>query len=158
MLDGCLRSPSFSFAGEYYAADEARTYPGGVQQPRAPFVVAGAGPRAMAVAAQYAQTWVITGPRSGATGIGPRPGAKLVREMMEQLDAACAAIGRDPRSLERMVLTGPELDGGLTSRSAHEDTVGSYEAVGVTDLVVHWPRDDGPFAGDVATFESIFAS
>jgi hypothetical protein len=35
------------------------------------------------------------------------------------------------------------------------DTVGRYAEVGVTDLVVHWPRSTEPYAGDVATFERV---
>ena len=30
-------------------------------------------------------------------------------------------------------------------------------AVGITDLVVPWPRSSEPYAGDVATFEKIFS-
>src|SRR5439155_196393 len=63
---------------------------------------------------------------------------------------------RDPATLDRIVLTGPQLDGGLTSVEAFRDTAGRYEEVGVTDLVVHWPRPAPPFAGDQATFERTF--
>ena len=44
----------------------------------------------------------------------------------------------------------------LTSVEAFRDTAGRYEEVGVTDLVVHWPRPAPPFAGDEATFERTF--
>ena len=37
-----------------------------------------------------------------------------------------------------------------------DDTVGRYAAIGVTDLVVHWPRVEEPYAADYATFERIF--
>ncbi len=84
-------------------------------------------------------------------------GARLVRQQVERLDAACAAIGRDPASLDKLVLTGPQLDGGLASPGAFDDTVGSYEEVGVTDLVVHWPRPSEPYAADIDTFEHIFS-
>jgi hypothetical protein len=30
--------------------------------------------------------------------------------------------------------------------------------VGITDLVVHWPRPGEPYAGDVATFERVVSS
>ena len=45
---------------------------------------------------------------------------------------------------------------GMRSAVQFDETVGRYGAVGVTDLVVHWPRPSGPFAGDAATFEQIF--
>ena len=38
------------------------------------------------------------------------------------------------------------------------ETIACYAEVGVTDLVVHWPRPDEPFAGEVATFERIIAA
>jgi alkanesulfonate monooxygenase SsuD/methylene tetrahydromethanopterin reductase-like flavin-dependent oxidoreductase (luciferase family) len=158
VLDGCLREREFTRFGEYYDAIEVRTYPGCVQRPRVPFVVAAAGPRSMAVAAQFGQTWVTTGPSTGSTGLDARTGSAAVAKQIARLTDVCAEVGRDPDSLDRMVVTGPELDAGLTSRTAFEDVVAAYDAVGVTDLVVHWPRDDGPFAGDIRTFESIFTS
>jgi hypothetical protein len=54
-----------------------------------------------------------------------------------------------------MVLSGAELDAGLASRDAFEDTLGRYAEAGVTDFVVHWPRASAPYAGDVAHFEEV---
>jgi hypothetical protein len=75
---------------------------------------------------------------------------------MKRLDEACQAIGRGPSSLRRLVLTGLTLGPGLSSPEELRDTVGHYEAVGVTDFVVHWPRPCEPYAGDLALFERIF--
>jgi len=36
--------------------------------------------------------------------------------------------------------------------------VGRYREVGVTDVVVHWPRPAEPFAGSLATFERIVSA
>jgi alkanesulfonate monooxygenase SsuD/methylene tetrahydromethanopterin reductase-like flavin-dependent oxidoreductase (luciferase family) len=154
-LDELLREPEVTRRGEFYAADEARTYPGCVQRPRLPFALAGTGPRAMEVAARYAQTWVSTGDRTSAGSLPAAEGARMIRGMTERLDSACTAVGRDPATLERLVLGGPQLDSGLASPQAFADTVGAYAEVGVTDFVVHWPS--GPFAGDLATFERIFS-
>ena len=159
LADRLLREPAVSYAGRYYSAVEARTYPGCVQQPRIPFAVAAAGPRAMRLAATHADTWVTTGDRARREG-PPLPaaeGAEVVRRQMSQLDDACAAAGRDPSSLARLVLTGPELDGGLASVEAFRDTSGRYAEAGVTDLVVHWPRTEEPYAAELATFERIFS-
>jgi hypothetical protein len=43
----------------------------------------------------------------------------------------------------------------MESRAAFEDTKGAYSEVGVTDLVVHWPRPSDPFAGDPAVLEHL---
>ena len=111
-------------------------------------------PRGIAVG--EGSVWVTNGDRShqGAP-LDAHAGATVVREQMRRLDQACAAAGRDPASLDRLVLTGPHLDAGLTSRAAFEDVTGAYADIGVTDLVVHWPRPAGPYAGDPAVLERI---
>jgi hypothetical protein len=58
----------------------------------------------------------------------------------------------------RLVVLGLVLDPALGSVEQFRDLVGHYEEVGVTDLVVHWPRPDGPFAADMAIFERIFSA
>ena len=155
LLDALLRQPVTSYAGRFYSADEARMHPGCVQQPRIPFAIAATGPRGMRLAARYADCWVTTGDRSGATGIDAEAGAASVRAQCARLDAACAAVGRDPRTLRRMVLSGAELDPGLGSRERFEHTLGRYAEAGATDFVVHWPRASAPYAGDVERFERL---
>lgn len=161
LTDELLRSPaSASSTGRYYSADEARMLPGCVQEPRVPFAIAAVGARAMRVAVAHGDAWVTVGdPTRSDAGPLPGPeGAALVAEQMRRLDDACAEVGRDPATLDRIVLTGALLDGGLASVAAFEDTVSAYEAVGVTDLVVHWPRADGVYAGSDAAFEALFSA
>src|SRR5829696_1372838 len=61
LTDLLLRQPATTSAGRFYRAEEARTYPGCVQQPRIPFFVAGVGPRALRLAARHGQAWVTAG-------------------------------------------------------------------------------------------------
>jgi alkanesulfonate monooxygenase SsuD/methylene tetrahydromethanopterin reductase-like flavin-dependent oxidoreductase (luciferase family) len=157
LLDRLLREPETSYAGRYYSAVDARTYPGCVQRPRIPFAVAATGPRGMGLAARYGQTWVTTGDLALEGKLLPATaGVAVVGAQMAMLDDACSAASRDPGSLARLVLTGPRLDPGLSSLGAFEDAVGRYEEAGVTDFVVHWPRPGEPYASDPATFERIF--
>jgi alkanesulfonate monooxygenase SsuD/methylene tetrahydromethanopterin reductase-like flavin-dependent oxidoreductase (luciferase family) len=158
LTDRLLRDGATSYDGRYYSADDARMWPGCVQQPRLPFAVAAIGPRGMRVAAEHGATWVTTGDRSSGPPLTGAQGAAIVAEQMARLDAVCDEIGRDPASLARLVLLGVELDDGLSSIEAFRDVVGHYEAVGVTDVVVVWPRPTEPYAGDVATFERIFSA
>jgi alkanesulfonate monooxygenase SsuD/methylene tetrahydromethanopterin reductase-like flavin-dependent oxidoreductase (luciferase family) len=151
LLDLLLRQPETTYDGQWYAAEEARMNPGCVQQPRVPFAIAAAGPRGMRLAATYAATWVTTGDRSGG-------GIAAVADQVKGLEDACAGAGRDPSTIDRLVLTGPELDPGLESEDAFADTVGRYADLGITDLVVHWPRASEPYVGDVATFERVIAA
>jgi alkanesulfonate monooxygenase SsuD/methylene tetrahydromethanopterin reductase-like flavin-dependent oxidoreductase (luciferase family) len=158
LLDRLLREPVTSYAGRFYSADEVRMHPGCVQQPRIPFAIAATGPRGMRLAVRHADCWVTTGDRSGATAVPARAGAAIVRAQITRLEAECAEAGRDPSRLRRMVLSGAELDAGLASRDAFEDTLGRYAEAGVTDFVVHWPRASQPYAGDVAHFERVVGS
>jgi alkanesulfonate monooxygenase SsuD/methylene tetrahydromethanopterin reductase-like flavin-dependent oxidoreductase (luciferase family) len=154
LTDRLLREPETSYDGRFYSADGARTYPGCVQQPRVPFAVAATGPRAMALAAQYGDTWVTTGDY-GEAQLPSREGAAVVRAQIDMLETACERIGRDPASISRLVLAGIRLDSGLASAEHFAETIGHYAEVGVTDFVVHWPRPADPFAGSVAPFEQI---
>jgi alkanesulfonate monooxygenase SsuD/methylene tetrahydromethanopterin reductase-like flavin-dependent oxidoreductase (luciferase family) len=158
LTDRLLRQPETSYEGRYYSAHEARMHPGCVQRPRIPFAVAATGRRGMRLAATYGQLWVTTGDLSRDGTLGAEKGVPVVREQIERLDAACAAIGRDPASVDRLVLSGARLDAGLASVDSFRDTLGRYAEYGVTDFVVHWPRDGEPFKGDLAAFERIVSS
>jgi alkanesulfonate monooxygenase SsuD/methylene tetrahydromethanopterin reductase-like flavin-dependent oxidoreductase (luciferase family) len=157
LSDRLLRRPETSYTGRYYSAHEARSHPGCVQKPRIPFAIAASGPRGMRLAAAYGGTWVTIGDRT-REGLRPAEGARAVAVQIAQLEAACVAVGREPRTLHRMVLCGVGLDAGLDSIDAFRETLGRYQAVGVTDLVVHWPRAAAPYAGDLAHFERVISA
>jgi len=144
LLDRLLRSPATTHEGRYYSANEARSIPGCVQQPRLPFAVAGEGPRGMRVAARYGETWVtIDGRETG-------------REQVHRLDDICAEAGREPASLQRLALLGFR-ERPLASVDAFRDVLGRHAELGFTDLVVHWPRRDEPFRDDRAVLDQIAA-
>ena len=157
-VDVLLRDPTASFHGEHYVAREARLLPGCVQQPRVPFAIAATGPAGMRLVARHGSVWVTTGTRQEALPIAATEGAAMVAAQIRRLEEACAAVDRDPASLHRLVLLGPELDEGTTSPQAFADTIGAYAAAGVTDLVVHWPRPAPPYDGDLAAFERAVTS
>jgi alkanesulfonate monooxygenase SsuD/methylene tetrahydromethanopterin reductase-like flavin-dependent oxidoreductase (luciferase family) len=158
LTDALLREPETTYIGKFYSARDARTYPGCVQTPRVPMAIAASGRRGMQLAARYAETWVTTGNRNRSDPVDTAQGARDVRDQIDLLEDACIEEGRDPATLSRLVLTGPRLTSGLSSVDEFEDTVGRYAAIGVTDLVVHWPREDEPYAADYPTFERIFTA
>jgi len=43
----------------------------------------------------------------------------------------------------------------LDSAGAFEEMVGRAGELGFTDLITHWPRPDGPYAGDVSVLEKV---
>lgn len=156
LLDRLLRHPETTFDGRYWSADQARTHPGCLQAPRVPFTIAATNPRSMRVVARHASVWVTNGDRSH-TGppLGPEQGAAVVARQAALLEDACAATGRDPTTLGRLVLTGPRLDAGLHTPAAFDEVKEAYAAVGVTDLVIHWPRPSEPYAGDESILDRI---
>lgn len=149
LLDRLLRQPPVEHRGRWFEAVDVPMAPGCVQEPRVPFAVAATGRRGMDLAARLGQAWVTTGERSDDDALDAAAGAEVVARQMERLDAACAAHGREPSTLDRLVLLGFQLDAGLGSVEQFRDLAGTYAAAGVTDLVVHRPRPGPPFAGDI---------
>ncbi len=106
-LDRLLTEPAVErLDGRYYAAVDARAIPGCEQRPRVPFAVAGAGPRAMDVAARHGQLWVTFGDPSASDpsaarvpgrrgpAIGPRrPGLRAGRTATRPRSAASTCTG-----------------------------------------------------------------
>ena len=158
LTDLLLREPASTSHGRFYSVEGARTHPGCVQRPRMPFAVAATGPRGMAVAARWGSTWVTTGPRQVAEPVPTDEGVVIVRRQIAALERACAQVRRDPATIDRLVLVGVSLDSGLDSPASFEDLASRYANEGVTDIVVHWPRDSDPYGSDPAVFERIFAT
>jgi alkanesulfonate monooxygenase SsuD/methylene tetrahydromethanopterin reductase-like flavin-dependent oxidoreductase (luciferase family) len=156
LLDQVLTHREVDFDGRYWSARGARSHPGCVQQPRVPFAIAATGEKGMRVVARYASTWVTNGDRSQqGPPLPAEEGAAVVARQRRALDEVCEAEGRDPATIDMLVLTGPRLDAGLDSMETFRVTVAAYAAVGATDLVVHWPRREAPYAGDEAILEAL---
>ncbi len=136
----------------HYAANEAPSTPGAVQQPL-PLTVAAGGPRGLRLAAAHGRRWVTIGP----TGSGPRTPDTVqhaVRRQLPLLDAACRSAGRDPSTLGKVMLwtpTEPVID----SIGRFEELVGPFEELGFDQFVLHHPAQTGPYAGDRTAFERI---
>lgn len=155
LLDRLLTERAVTHEDGHYRAHEARTIPGPVQRPRIPFAIAATGPRGLRLAARHGQAWVTTGdPAVGPDGsvAAARAG---VRAQVDRLEAACAETGRDPATVERILLTGFTPDSGLESVDAFVEVAGAYAEAGITEIVLHQPIADTQFAADQATFERI---
>jgi alkanesulfonate monooxygenase SsuD/methylene tetrahydromethanopterin reductase-like flavin-dependent oxidoreductase (luciferase family) len=138
------RDRGITFDGEWYSAVDARMVGIPVQQPRVPFVLAANGPRGLALVAEQGQGWVTTG-KDGATGA---EWWSAVATLVGRLDDAAEKAGRDPASIDRYL----SLDSGgqfsLESVGAFDDMVGRAAQLGFTDVISHWPRAEGIYAGD----------
>ena len=137
--------------GHWFSARDARTLP---PLRDVPLVVAANGPRSLRLVARAGDAWVTTGPR-----------AESVQEWWTGLDAArvtleeaLVAAGRDPARFPRYLSLDSSPQFSLTSRGFFEEMVGRAEDLGFTDVIIHWPRPDGPYAGSVAVLEEVAAA
>lgn len=152
-----LREGRASYQGKWYVADDARSHPGPVRQPL-PLAIAASGPRGMRLAAEHGDTWITTGDLKVPGALDIDASVRLVGEQVQRLDEICAASGRDPGTLRRLVSTGGQLASALESAEAFAEAVGRYAEAGATDLVVHWPRPTPPYEGDDSALPGILAS
>jgi len=141
VLDRLLREPVVSIEGEWFTAVDAHQLPGCVQQPRVPFTVAAAGPRALALAARHGSAWVTYGPYGAE--VSSDEWFAAVADQSRRLTEALEREGRDPSELRRTVLLGLEVGWPFESRERYLDTLGRLAELGVDEVGVHWPRPDG---------------
>lgn len=155
LTDRLLRQPTTTHTGRFYTADGAVMIPGCVQRPRVPLAIAASGPRGMAVAARYADAWVTMGPTDWSRGYRPEECLVLVAEQVARFRSCCAEAGRDADTVARVFVSTGWAGDPLASPKACQELAERYAEVGITDLVLHWPRPDGVYAGDPAVLEDI---
>jgi alkanesulfonate monooxygenase SsuD/methylene tetrahydromethanopterin reductase-like flavin-dependent oxidoreductase (luciferase family) len=143
LLERLFAEPTVSHAGTYYTVNEACIRPAAIQVPRVPVAIAAGGPKAIAVAARFGDAWITFGDARhddrSAAGTD-----RIVRNQLRQLDDACAAIGRDPATIDRIFMIGNGEARPLASTATFDEFVARYSALGFTDLVFHHPRLDDP--------------
>ena len=84
-----------NFDGKYYQLKDARCEPKPVQKPYPPFVIGGSGEQlTLRVVARYASIWNFAG-----------GSVDTFRHKIEVLEGHCAAVGRDPSTIERSIQT-----------------------------------------------------
>ncbi len=94
--------------------------------------------------------------RAGSSRRRPgRRGPRRGRETTEELGEACRSAGRDPGTVDRVLLGGLTVEDPLASVDAFVDWAGAYAALGFDEVVVHWPVPDSRFAADPDRFERI---
>lgn len=137
LLDALLRGGRTTFAGTYYSAVDAPMHAGSIQQPRVPLTIAADKPRAMQVAARHGDRWV-------ANSIYGE-----IAEKCRRLDAACEAIGRDPASIQRVLLVDEPVDA-LRSPAGE---LARAEALGFSETVFRFPH-----GGDRSALDAVAPS
>jgi alkanesulfonate monooxygenase SsuD/methylene tetrahydromethanopterin reductase-like flavin-dependent oxidoreductase (luciferase family) len=157
LLDLVLRTDHVTWTGDYYRAVDARSLPGCVQQPRIPFVVAANGPRSAALAARFGDGWVTTGRPAENTTAGLDGWWRGVADTKRWLEDALVAAGRDPAAMPKYLSLDASGVYALSSVGCLTDAADRAGELGFTDVVTHWPRPDGPYAGHESVLADVAA-
>ena len=121
ILHGLWDEPDgWSFDGGHWQVVDALFRPKPVQRPRPPIIVGGGGTaRGLRIAARYADEFNITGLDRDA-----------IADRYAALDAACLAIGRDPKSIVRSAMIGTLVGRDAAELARRKADVVSAFAVG----------------------------
>ena len=122
-----------TFDGRYYRLEDAHLEPRPVQQPRIPILIAAHRPRMLRIAARYADQWDTFAAIPGTATDGVED---EIADRIAALDAACAAIGRDPAEIRRSTWATSEA---LRSTDAYLDYVRRHRRLGFTDFATVRP-------------------
>ncbi len=112
-----------TFEGKYYQIKDAYCEPKPIQKPYPPFVIGGSGEKlTLRIVAQYADIWNFVG-----------GGVELFRQKCATLDEHCAAVGRDPGTIERsiQILANPD------NMAAARNEIRTYIEAGATHIILN---------------------
>ncbi|MBV9174203.1 MAG: LLM class flavin-dependent oxidoreductase [Chloroflexi bacterium] len=133
-----LREGYVNFHGSYYAADQCELLPRGPRPGGPPIMIAGAGPRMLRIAAQYADSW-----NSAWHG---RP--ESIHARLQLVRDACEQSGRDPATLGITASVGvafPDLGGSGPIREPLTGTpqkiaaaLRGYSALGIQHVMIEF--------------------
>ena len=153
LLGLLLANDVTTYEGRFYSTAGATMYPGPVQSPRPPIMVAAMGPRMMRHAVRHADIW-------NSLSFLPDFDAQLTETAtrIATIDGLCAAKGRAPETLRRSYTM---FD--ATAR-AHEGRIAYYEsedrfvemverviALGMSEIGLYYPMD----AAQIPMFEHL---
>lgn len=146
VLSPLLRGERVTRPGPHYPVQDA-VLPPGVQRPRVPLIVAAHGDRGLRVAARHADEW-------NSLGGQPYPlkdpkdlvtleeAVANTKRLSDRLDAFCREAGRDPASVRRSVQALRPVPDPFSSLDAFDAYVGSFEAIGIDEMIFYWPPID----------------
>ena len=151
LLDRLLREDRVDHEGAWFTSRGARTLPGPVRH-RVPLLIAANGPRSIRLAATLGDGWITYGGRGETLD----EWFAHVAELVGRFDDAVDAVGRGP--LDRVLSLDSSPRFSLESVELYAEMAGRARELGFTDVVTHWPRPDGPYAGDLAVLEAVASS
>ena len=141
LLDRLLTAPVSTVRGERFTAVDAHQLPGCVQQPRVPFTVAAAGPRAFGLVGRYATAWVTYGPYGPA--VEPADWFDALAVQNAALTGSLSQAGRPDNAVRRIVQFPLAAHWPFRTTAGYARTLDRLAAMGFDEVSVHWPRPDG---------------
>jgi probable F420-dependent oxidoreductase len=137
-----LRTGKVDFEGRYYQARKCELRPRGPRPEGPPILIGTAGKRMMELTARYADEWNVW--------FSPIDNnVDKLRELMTEVGAVCAAVGREPVTLARSAAVKIEVGPHAPSAMSVAPLIGTpeqladqllaYAAIGVTQVQV-WPE------------------
>jgi alkanesulfonate monooxygenase SsuD/methylene tetrahydromethanopterin reductase-like flavin-dependent oxidoreductase (luciferase family) len=151
LTDLLLRQPDTTWRGHYFQAQRARMVPAGSRE-RISLVVAANGPRTIRIAAG-ADGWATTGP--DGTGVTLDRWWSRVADLVRIFEETAAGHGRDPVLMRRFLSLDAAPVPAIASVGAFTDAAGRAAELGFTDVVLHWPRPSGVYAGSESLLDEI---
>ena len=115
IIHGLLHDGKVDFEGRYYQARDCALHPRGPRKHGPPIMMGTTGERMLGLTARYADSWNVYFSRTGNTPEGMLP-------LLERVDAACEAAGRDPATLARSATVYVDFTGSAGSASAVNPT------------------------------------
>jgi probable F420-dependent oxidoreductase len=139
-----LREGHVDFTGQYYSAEDSVLRPRGPSRHGPPILIGARRPRMLQLVARYADAW------NTAWHVDPAVAA----ERWDQMKAACAAVGRDPGTLQftvgvpiRVLLPGeqaPEAEKTIAGPPEQvAEALQGFAAIGAQHLILA-PEPNGP--------------
>ena len=133
-----------NFDGRYYTMRNAVANPKPVQKPYPPIWIGAGGPSMLKLTARHADVWNASGP-AGSRVENAVAGS-------QQLDDACAAIGRDPNQIRRSVQV-PAGD----DPAEIIDRVRGFSEAGFTEIIIMLSGGSMPASADPVKIAAMLA-
>ncbi|WP_345801749.1 LLM class flavin-dependent oxidoreductase [Microbacterium sp. AZCO] len=137
-----------------YSGLQSTAAPEGVAPPE--LLLAAHGPRALSLAAQYADTWNTYG-GPGSTQLDEDEYWTLLAAQAAGFDEQCTKAGRDPAAVRRSVLLGFGRVRPTSSVSGFMDAASRAEELGFDELVVYAPASSAGLGSDPSVHERALA-
>lgn len=150
LLKQILENETTSVTGAYFSANDARSTPGPFAE-KIPFIIAGNATRSIQLAARRGDAWMTTGQPADDLGVW----WTAVSENVKRYEQALDDQHRDAAGTRRYLSLDAAPTYSLESLEAFSDFVGRADELGFTDVVAHWPRRAGWYAGDEGVLEAV---